>query len=114
MSEEQREKRELLDGLYQLDEDIYSLDERESLLVSKLFHSMEDFYHLREGIKSVIDERQVEKTEVENFFARMIDDIFDEGGSTRNIRNKAQSRRSKKFSRILFELPEVIKLHLQK
>jgi hypothetical protein len=114
MSEEQREKRELLDGLYQLDEDIHSLDESESLLVSKLFHSMEDFHHLREGIRNVIDERQADKTDVENFFTRMIDDIFDESGSTRDKHKKAQSRRGKKFSRILFELPEVIKLHLQK
>ena len=114
MSEEQREKSKLLDGLYQLDEDLHSLDERESLLVSKLFHSVEDFYHLREGIKSVIDERQANKTDVESFFARMIDGIFDEGGSTRKEIKRAQSKRDKKFSRILFELPEVIKLHLQK
>jgi len=114
MSEEQREKSRLLDDLYQLDEDLHSLDERESLLISKLFHSMDDFHHLRESIRSVIDERQVEKTDVENFFARMIDDIFDEGSPTQNIRKKAQSRRGNRFSRILFELPEVIKLHLQK
>jgi hypothetical protein len=114
MSEEQKPRRELLDGLYQLDEDIYTLDERESLLVSKLFHSMEDFYHLREGIRNAMDEQQANKTAVENFFAKLIDDIFNESDPTPNKIKKAQSKRSVRLSRILFELPEVIKLHLQK
>ena len=75
---------------------------------------MEDFYHLREDIKNVMDERQADKTTLENFFTKLIDETLNESSSTRTKIRKAQSKGGMKLSRGIFELPEMIKLRLQK
>lgn len=102
-----------LDGLYQLEDNMDSLNFEERVIIDGLFKGLDDLYEFQENINNIIMDGRITRTSIKDFFISLIDNEFlIEGDEKRGI-SKYKKRKSIIF-RMFFELPELVKEAIQK
>lgn len=95
-----------LADLFQLEKERLPIDEKDIIIINKLFNDVSDFYKLKENIRVVLKENYMNEKDIENFFIRLI-----RRDSLRKYtlgKREGHSNRSTLW-KFIFELPEMIR-----
>ena len=99
-----------LADLFQMEKESLSIDEKDKIIINKLFNDVSDFYKLKENINVVLEENYLDEKEIKYFFIRLIRGR----PSGKNILGeKVGSSNPWTPWKFIFELPEVIRGSLE-
>lgn len=99
-----------LADLFQLEEESLSIDEKDKILINKLFNDVSDFYKLKENVNVVLEENFLNEKDIKYFFIRLIKgrlsgkNILGEKGGPSNYWTPWK---------FIFELPEIIRRSIE-
>jgi hypothetical protein len=96
--------------LFQLEKENLSIDEKDIIIINKLFDDISDFYKLKENISVVIKENYLNEKEIKYFFIRL---LKGRPSGKNTLGEKVGSSNHWTPWKFIFELPEMIKGSLE-
>ena len=68
-------KRDTLNDLYQMDDEIAPLNKEIMVLIGRLFHNVEEFYQIKEMVREIIKKDEVNNIKIKKYFKNLVTEV---------------------------------------